>query len=238
MFKDKPNCGILMYGPPGCSKTLTAKALATESKFNFFAVKGPELISKYVGDTEYKIREIFRKARAAAPSIIFFDEFDSMAKRDTGHDSLSPVTALLVEMDGVEELSGVIVLAATNRPQVVDKALLRPGRFGQVIYVGPPDLQVRREILDINMRGRPLSNLVDTGELALRTEKWSGAEIAELCNVAAKHAKNEHLEDSTRDKMMPHHFDAALKEITPRISDQMLQDFENWTVSGVEKVVL
>jgi SpoVK/Ycf46/Vps4 family AAA+-type ATPase len=238
IFKEKPNCGILMYGPPGCSKTLMAKALATESKFNFFAVKGPELISKYVGDTEYKIREIFRKARAAAPSVIFFDEFDAMAKRNTGHDSLSPVTALLVEMDGVEELTGVIVLAATNRPQVVDPAFLRPGRFGKVIYVGPPDLQVRKQILEINTRDRPLSHQVDTLALAERTEKWSGADIAELCNIAAKHARLEYDEDSTRDVMLPHHFDAAFKEITPHISDRMLQELKGWTVSGVDKVVL
>jgi AAA family ATPase len=227
-----------MYGPPGCSKTLMAKALATESKFNFFAVKGPELISKYVGDTEYKIREIFQKARAAAPSVIFFDEFDSMAKRDTGHDSLSPVTALLVEMDGVEELTGVIVLAATNRPQVVDRALLRPGRFGKVIYVGPPDEGVRKQIVEINMRDRPLSPLVNASALAERTEKWSGAEIAELCNIAARSASAEHRQDPTCVQIMPRHFDAAFKEITPHISDRMLEELKGWAVAGVDKVVL
>jgi AAA family ATPase len=227
-----------MYGPPGCSKTLMAKAMATESKFNFFAVKGPELISKYVGDTEYKIREVFRKARAATPSIIFFDEFDAMAKRNTGHDSLSPVTALLCEMDGAEELTGVIVLAATNRPQVVDTALLRPGRFGKIIFVGPPDLQVRKQILDMNMKDRPLSELVDTLMLAKRTEQWSGAEIVELCNIAANNAEKQYHEDSTRDKIMPHHFEAAFTEITPGISDQMLRELKSWSVSGVDKFIL
>jgi AAA family ATPase len=227
-----------MYGPPGCSKTLTAKALATESKFNFFSVKGPELLSKYVGDTEYKIREVFRKARAAAPSVIFFDEFDAMAKRDTGHDSLNPVTALLAEMDGVELLTGVIVLAATNRPQVVDPALLRPGRFGKVIYIGPPDLEVRKQILAINTRDRPLSDDVNILELAERTDKWSGAEIAELCNIAAMNAKLDYDEDPTLDKIMPRHFYGAFEEVKPGISDQLLSDLEDWTVSGVKKAIV
>jgi AAA family ATPase len=224
-----------MYGPPGCSKTLTAKALATESKFNFIAVKGPELISKYVGDTEHNIREVFRKARAAAPSVIFFDEFDAMALRNSGHDSLSPVTALLNEMDGIEELTGVLVLAATNRPQVIDTALLRPGRFGKIIFIGPPDLNARRQILEINTRDRHLSELVDILALAERTEQWSGAEVAELVNIAAMYAEEEYTKDPTHNKMMPHHFDAAFTEINPGISDQMLRDMKNWTVAGVEK---
>jgi len=184
LFQIKPTKGILLYGPPGCSKTLLAKAFATESGLNFLAVKGPELISKFVGDTEHNIREIFRKARAASPSVIFFDEFDAMARRDTGHDSLSPVTALLTEMDGVEAVSGVFVLAATNRPQVIDKALIRPGRIDKIMYVGPPTTDARHEILKINMRKRPMDKSVDLKELANRTEGYSGADVAELCRSA------------------------------------------------------
>ena len=237
-FKIQPTRGILLFGPPGCSKTLLAKAFATESGLNFISVKGPELISKFVGDTEHNIREIFRKARAAAPSVIFFDEFDAMARRDTGHESLTPVTALLTEMDGIEGLSGVFVLAATNRPQVVDKALLRPGRFGKLMYVGPPNVQAREQILHINSKDRPIHESVDLEELARATEKWSGAEVAELCHIAALHAAEDFVDDRSKDVITKQHFDAAFKEIKPGISDDMIQELENWTVAGVDKVVV
>jgi len=228
----------MLFGPPGCSKTLLAKAFATESGLNFISVKGPELISKFVGDTEHNIREVFRKARAAAPSVIFFDEFDAMARRDTGHESLSPVTALLTEMDGIESLNGVFVLAATNRPQVVDKALIRPGRIGKLMYVGPPSMQARHQILAINTRGRPIDTSVDLDDLARLTERWSGAEVAELCNIAAQHAADGCLQDDSKDFITKQHFDAAFKEIRPGITDSMIAELEEWTVSGVDKVAV
>jgi AAA family ATPase len=224
----RPSRGVLLYGPPGCSKTLLAKAFATESGLNFLAVKGPELISKFVGDTEHNIREIFSKARAAAPSVIFFDEFDAMARRDTGHDSLSPVTALLTEMDGVVGLSGVFVLAATNRPQVIDRALLRPGRINSIVYVGPPNLKAREEILKISTRKMPLSKSVNFQDLAKRTEGWSGAEVTELCDQAGDAAAVEFEFDVSNLVITPAHFDAAFGEIRPVISQEMIKELEDW----------
>jgi AAA family ATPase len=164
-----PPKGILLYGPPGCSKTLMAKALATETGMNFFAVKGPEIFNKYVGESERMIREIFRKARAASPSIIFFDEIDAMTtSRGNSGGSVSDriLAALLNEMDGIESLVNVTVLAATNRPDVIDSALLRPGRIDRILYVGPPDLNSRKEIFRIEFRKMAVANDVDIDELA------------------------------------------------------------------------
>jgi len=143
----KPPSGIMLYGPPGCSKTMIAKALATESGLNFIAIKGPELFSKYVGDTEKAIREIFRKARLSSPSIIFFDEIDAMAsQRGSDDTSVSDraLCQLLNEMDGVESRAKVIVVAATNRLDIIDSALLRPGRFDRLILVPLPNLEARK----------------------------------------------------------------------------------------------
>jgi AAA family ATPase len=235
-FDVKPTSGILLYGPPGCSKTLTAKALATESGFNFLAVKGPELISKFVGDTEYNIREVFRKARAAAPCVIFFDEIDSMAvtRGDPGgHESLNSVTALLNELDGIEELKGVLVLAATNRPGKIDKALLRPGRLGKHMYLGPPDLQARKQILSINTRNRHLADDVSLDNLAQRTESYSGADVTELCRIAAMEAFNEHLSTKgVSNKLTQTHFEAAFQEVRSGISDEMLRELEEWSITS------
>ena len=134
--------GVLLYGPPGCSKTMIAKAIATESKLNFLAVKGPELFSKYVGDSEKGVREIFKKARSCAPSVIFFDEIDAVASARSGETDVSDrvLIQILIEIDGIEELNDVIIIAATNRPDTLDKALTRPGRFDHLVYVPPPDL--------------------------------------------------------------------------------------------------
>jgi AAA family ATPase len=159
--------GVLLYGPPGCSKTLTAKALATESGINFIAVKGPELLNKYVGESERAVREIFRKARAASPSIIFFDEIDALgAARDGGEGHGGMLTSLLNEMDGVETLSGVTVVAATNRPDVLDPALTRPGRLDRIIYVGAPDHATRKEIFALRFRSMAVEPGIDIDELA------------------------------------------------------------------------
>jgi AAA family ATPase len=164
-----PPKGLLLYGPPGCSKTLMAKALATEAGLNFFAIKGPEIFNKYVGESERMIREIFDKARAASPSIIFFDEIDAMTtSRGEGGGSVNDriLAALLNELDGIEVLVNVTVLAATNRPDVIDSALLRPGRIDRILYVGPPDLESRVEIFRILFKKMTIADNVDVEELA------------------------------------------------------------------------
>ena len=165
----KPPSGIMLYGPPGCSKTMIAKALATESGLNFIAIKGPELFSKYVGDTEKAIREIFRKARLSSPSIIFFDEIDAMATQRGGEEtsvSDRALCQLLNEMDGVESRAKVIVIAATNRLDIIDTALLRPGRFDRLIRVPLPDVTAREQILKLGFKKMPLADDVNLGMFA------------------------------------------------------------------------
>jgi len=188
-----PPSGILLYGPPGCSKTMVAKAIATESKLNFIGIKGPELFSKYVGDTEKAIRDIFRKARISAPCIIFFDEIDAMAteRGDSAEGtnvSDRALCQLLNELDGYEPLNQVVVVAATNRPQTIDKALLRPGRMDRLIYVKEPDLAGRVEILKIHTRKMPLSKDITIADLAKKMDGYSGAEIALACREAGMNA--------------------------------------------------
>ncbi len=186
----QPPKGILLTGPPGCGKTLVAKALANESRVNFISVKGPALLSKYVGESERQVRDVFRKARQAAPCIMFFDEIDALIPvRGSGH-SDSPVTdrvlsQFLAELDGIEELKGVLVLAATNRPDRLDPAVLRPGRFDEVVEIPPPDGPGRREILEVHLRGKPLAPKMKLDDLVAGTEGFSGAKIASLCNLSA-----------------------------------------------------
>ena len=193
----RPPKGVLLQGPPGTGKTLLAKAVARQSGANFISVKGPELISKYVGDSEKGVREVFRKARQAAPCIIFFDEIDAIAPRrggsGEGHVAERVVAQLLTEMDGIEELQGVLVLAATNRGDAIDPALLRPGRFDRVIDIGPPDESDRLAILEVHGRGRPLSSAIDLASLAARTAGFSGAELERLLRDAATCAVREYL---------------------------------------------
>jgi len=185
----QPAKGILLSGTPGSGKTLLAKAVANESGVNFISVKGPELLSKWVGESEKGVREIFKKARQAAPCIVFLDEIDALAPRRGGgggesHVSERVVSQLLTELDGIEELRGVTILAATNRPDIIDPALLRPGRFDVQIEVPPPDTAARRAILGVHMRGRPLAADVDLDSLADRTEGFVGADLAGLCREA------------------------------------------------------
>ncbi|KAI0642851.1 AAA family ATPase [Trametes meyenii] len=182
--------GVLLYGPPGCSKTLLVRACATESGVNFLAVKGPELLNKYVGESERAVREIFSKARGAAPSIIFFDEIDALATSRTASDGgggahEGVLTSLLNEMDGVQELVGVTIVAATNRPDVIDSALMRPGRLDRILYVGPPDLEGRTEILRIRTQKMSVEPGLDLAQIASMTEGCSGAEMTALCQEAA-----------------------------------------------------
>jgi AAA family ATPase len=219
--------GVLLYGPPGCSKTMTAKALATESGLNFLAVKGPELLNKYVGESERAVREIFRKARAAAPSIVFFDEIDALGANRDGADGAhgGVLTSLLNEMDGVEALSGVTVVAATNRPDVLDPALTRPGRLDRILYVGAPDAQTRRDIFALRFRSMAVEPGVDLDELAMITEGCSGAEVASICQDAALAAMNEDLDAPFVKKS---HLLHSARTVRRRITPTMLRFFEEW----------
>jgi len=226
----RPPKGILLYGPPGTGKTLLAKAVATESEANFISIKGPEILSKWVGESERAIREVFRRAKQAAPSIIFFDEIDAIAPVRGGgygdsHVTERVISQLLTEMDGIEELRGVIVLAATNRPDIVDPALLRPGRFDKLLYVPLPDLEARKEILGIHLRRKPLAEDVDIEELAKKTEGYTGADLAAICNTAVMLAIREHVmnnktpEEAKKSlkelKVYRRHLEAALKKVKP-----------------------
>jgi transitional endoplasmic reticulum ATPase len=170
-----------------------AKAIANESKVNFISVKGPALLSKYVGESEEAVREVFRKGRQASPCILFFDEIDALLPTRSGtatdsHVSERVLSQFLAELDGIEELKGVLVLGATNRLDMLDPAVLRPGRFDNVIEIPMPDQNDRREIFQIHLQGKPLEKEVDPGQLASRTEGFSGAEIAAVCNRAALRA--------------------------------------------------
>lgn len=186
----KPPRGILLGGPPGCGKTLLAKAIANESKVNFISVKGPALLSKYVGESEEAVRDVFKKARQASPCIIFFDEIDALVPTRSGGSTESHVaervlSQFLAEFDGIEELSGVLVLGATNRLDMLDPAVLRPGRFDEVVEIPMPDEKDRKEIFGVHLRKKPLEKGIDPAELAEQTEGFSGAEIAAVCNRAA-----------------------------------------------------
>jgi len=186
----RPPRGILLSGPPGCGKTMLAKAIATESQVNFISVKGPSLLSKYVGDSEKGVREVFQKARHAAPCIVFFDEIDALiptrsAASSDSHVSERVLAQFLAELDGIEDLKGVLVLGATNRFDMLDPAVLRPGRFDDIIEIPVPDEQERREIFDVHLRDKPLAKAINLGDLAAKTEGFSGADIAGVCHKAS-----------------------------------------------------
>ncbi|MBI5955978.1 MAG: CDC48 family AAA ATPase [Chloroflexi bacterium] len=194
-----PPKGILLHGPPGTGKTLLAKAVAKESEVNFIAVKGPQLLTMWVGESERAVREVFKKAKQASPCIVFFDELDALTpRRGAGADSHVTervVSQFLAEMDGIEELKGVVVLAATNRLDIVDPALLRPGRFEMLVELPMPDREARLAIFRVHTRGKPLAPDVDLTELAERTEGMMGADIEGLCRQAAMAAIREFLEE-------------------------------------------
>ena len=235
-----PPKGILLYGPPGTGKTLMAKAAANESEANFISIKGPELLSKWVGESEKGVREIFRKARQAAPCIIFFDEIDAIAPRRGGDFGDSHVTErlisqLLTELDGLEILTNVIVIAATNRPDIIDAALLRPGRFDRLLYVPPPNRDSRIQIIKIHTRKKPLAEDVTIEELANHTDGYTGADIASLSSAAVMLALREHVskypDPKESDKHVRelrihmHHFEEAMKKIRP-LSTQELKMYK------------
>ena len=191
----RPPKGILLYGPPGTGKTMLAKAVATESEANFISVNGPEFLNKWVGESEKAVRETFRKARQAAPCVIFMDEVDSIAPmRGSGDDSKVTervISQMLTEMDGLHALNGVVIIAATNRPDIIDPALLRPGRFDKSVFIGPPDKESREAIFGIHTKDKPLDEDVNIGELAEITEGCTGADIAAICNEAVMTAVRE-----------------------------------------------
>jgi transitional endoplasmic reticulum ATPase len=230
----RPPKGIMLFGPPGCGKTLLARAVATESEANFITIKGPEVFSKWVGESEKAIREVFRKARMAAPSVIFFDEFDSLVPRrgmgfaDSGVTE-RVISQLLTEMDGVLSLEDVVVLAATNRPDIIDRAVLRPGRFDRLIYVPEPDEKSRLEILKIYTKDMPLDSAVDVDALAKMTKGYSGADIQALCREAALNTLRR---DINSKLVLLTDFKEATSQIGPTISP----DMETWYKGFVKQV--
>ncbi len=233
-FGIRPPKGILLYGPPGCGKTLLARAVATESEANFITIKGPEVFSKWVGESEKAIREVFRKARMAAPAVIFFDEFDSLVpKRGMGFgDSMVTervISQLLTEMDGIMRLEDVVVIAATNRPDIIDPAVLRPGRFDRLIYVPAPDEKARLEIFKIYTKNMPLAKDVNLEELAKATKGYSGADVEALCREAALNALRR---DLNAKEVTKADFDTAMEKIGPSISPEI----EEWYKSFMRQV--
>jgi len=231
-----PPKGILLYGPPGTGKTLMAKAAANESEANFISIKGPELLSKWVGESEKGIREVFRKARQAAPCLIFFDEIDAIAPTRGGGFGDSNVTErvisqLLTELDGLEILTNVVVIAATNRPDIIDPALLRPGRFDRLLYVSPPDRESRLQILKIHTKNKPLSDDVNLQQLADLSEGYTGADISSMSSAAVMLALRKHIlkypdpdeaEKFARElKLHMQEFEEAMKKIRPLSSQEL-----------------
>ncbi|WXG46040.1 MAG: CDC48 family AAA ATPase [Candidatus Atabeyarchaeum deiterrae] len=223
----RPPVGILLFGPPGCGKTLLAKAVATESEANFIPIRGPEVFSKWVGESEKMIREVFRKARMAAPSIVYFDELDSIAPRrglwEGSKVYESVVNQILAEMDGLEQMKNVVVLASTNRPDIVDTALLRPGRFDRLILVPAPDKTGRLEILKVHMKNMPLAKDVNTEELAAMTDGYSGADIENLTREAGMIALRE---DKKIKEVRSEHFEEALKKSRPTITPDLIKQYQ------------
>ncbi len=222
----RPPKGILLYGPPGCGKTLLAKAVANESNANFISIKGPEILSKWVGESEKQIRNIFRRARQVSPSVIFFDEVDSIAPRrglEGDHASERVVSQILSEMSGIEDIPDVFVMAATNRPDIIDPALLRPGRFEKQILIPSPERDSRLKILEVYTKKMPIEN-VDLEKLADLTEGFSGADIEALCREAALNALRK---SKKADKVTMKNFEDALKTVKPSLSKDMNKFYEN-----------
>jgi len=222
----KPPRGLLLYGPPGNGKTLIAKAIATESAANFIAIKGPEVMSKWVGESEKKLREVFRKAKQVSPCIVFLDELDALAPtRGTGGDnnvSDRLVDQLLTCMDGLENMEGVITIGATNRPEIIDQALLRPGRFDRMILVGEPDEDARKKILKIHTKSVPLKN-VKLGILAKKMVGYSGADIEGVVREAAILALRK---DPKAKEVTMKHFEEALELVVPSITEDTIKYYE------------
>ena len=226
----KPKKGLLLYGPPGCSKTMTAKAAATESGLNMLTVRGPELISMYVGESERAIRDVFTRARAVSPSIIFFDEVDAIGTAGINgqNGGVHTATTLLNELDGFQELKDVFVLAATNKPERLDPALIRAGRLDTTLYIGLPDTAARREILQMRMHNMFLSESIDTNALSEATVGFSGAEISNICQRASYVALRQEIETGKHQKVTQEHFEIALNRVEKSITPEMIRKYEAW----------
>jgi transitional endoplasmic reticulum ATPase len=232
--------GVLMYGPPGTGKTLLAKAIANESQSNFISIKGPELLNKYVGESEKGVREIFEKARANAPTVVFFDEIDSIAGergRQSGDSGVGErvVSQLLTELDGLEDLEDVVVIATTNRPDLIDPALLRPGRLDRHIHVPVPDEGARRKIFAVHTADKPLARGVELDDLAARTDGYVGADIEAVCREASMAATREFVNSVDPDdigesvgnvRVTAEHFGQALDEVTPSVDEETKERYE------------
>ena len=232
--------GVMLYGPPGTGKTLLAKAVANEAESNFISIKGPELLNKYVGESEQGVRDVFSKARENAPTVIFFDEIDAIAgergqrMNDSGVGE-RVVSQLLTELDGLEDLEDVVVVATSNRPDLIDSALLRPGRLDRHVHVPVPDEAARRAIFTVHTRSKPLADDVDLDSLARRTEGYVGADVEAVCREAALAASRELIievdpedvgDSAGNVRISAEHFDWALSEVTPSITDETRERYE------------
>ena len=234
----EPPHGILMYGPPGSGKTLLARAVATESEANFIAIKGPELLSKWVGESEKGVRETFRKARMAAPAIVFFDEMDAIVpSRGSGfgdsHVTERVISQLLTELDGLEKLENVVVLAATNRPDLIDSAVLRPGRFDRLVLVPAPDKKARLEIFKIHTKDMPLAKDVDLNALAAETEGYVGADIAALCREAAMFVLRRDIKGK---EVKMTDFTEVMKKIKPSVTKEIEKNYEAFSGRSTKRI--
>jgi transitional endoplasmic reticulum ATPase len=225
----RPPRGILLYGPPGTGKTLLAKAVAKESEANFIQVKGPSLLSMWVGESEKGVRKIFERARQVAPCIIFFDEIDSLAgRRGAGMDGGSKVAdhvlnQLLAEMDGLEENADIVIIGATNRPDILDPAILRPGRFDRILLVGVGDKKSRLETLKIHTKTMPLAKDVDLIDLSEKTEGYVGSDMEGLCREAAMLALRK---DIRADKVKLEHFEEAMAKVRPSVTKHDVEKYK------------
>jgi transitional endoplasmic reticulum ATPase len=224
----RPAKGFLLYGPPGTGKTMLAKACARESQANFISIKSSDLLSKWYGESEQQIARLFARARQVAPTVIFIDELDSLVPARGGGMGEPQVTervvnTILAEMDGLEELNNVVLIGATNRPNLIDPALLRPGRFDELIFVGVPDVAGRLRILTIHTSAMPLAKDVDLGSLAQRAERFTGADLEDLTRRAGLTALRRGLESA---EVTMADFDAALLDTRASVTDEMLTDYE------------
>ena len=223
----RPSRGLLLYGPPGTGKTLLAKAVAKESEANFIQIKGPELLSKWVGESEEGVRKVFERARQVSPCIVLFDEIDSLAGR-RGQEVGNKVTErvlnqLLAEMDGIEDLKDVLIIGATNRPDMLDPALLRPGRFDKILLVNAPDEKARLSIFEVHTKNMPLSKDVKLKEFARLTDGYTGADIEGVVREAGMLALRE---DITSKEVKKKHFEEALKKIKPSVTKSTINVYK------------